>query len=127
MSEWDDLRNAGATAIEILATTTATATATGFRDVAEASDDVQYVITTDFQPAESIEQIPQRFYAALETRARNLEAQIAETKGPSTQAFKCLEDFNSCMASVEGSAQKGLCMFTYVICLGEMFTTLAGR
>ncbi len=41
MSEWDDLRNAGAAAIEILATTTATATATGFRDVADASDELQ--------------------------------------------------------------------------------------
>ena len=127
MSEWDDLRKAGATAIEILATTTATATATGFPDVAEASDDVQYVISTDFQAAESIEQIPQRSYVALEARVKILEDQITKGEGPSTEVFKCREDFEDCMRKAEGTRQQVICWLTFTACLGERFTTFVER
>ncbi len=137
-----------ADAIGTLADATSTATAKGHHGVANATIEVQYVITSRIRPWVATRAVPPSSYAVLEYTVRALEAQIAEDI-PESVPFDCADTLAACLEalksetegraeprsslppdpapSLSSSVRKTLCLADYAACLAKHFAgVLAG-
>ncbi len=125
MSDWEDRKKDFVTAVQSLAIASSTATATGFADVAEASESVRYVITNNFNfyvlQAPPSQEIPDHDITVLEEKVRALEAQIRSVNVPSTESFRCQQDFETCVRNATSKVLKAACLMSYVACLSYLF------
>ena len=125
MSDWEDQKKDFVTAVQSLAIASTSAAATGFTDVAEASANVNYVITNQFNfyilQAPPTKEIPDHDINNLEERVRALEAQIRNVNVPSTESFRCQQDFEACVRNATSKVQKANCLMSYAACLSNLF------
>ena len=109
--------------IHSLATTTVTATSNGFPRLADATIEVQYVITSRIRPWLATRSVAPSTYAVLEYTVKALEAQVAADV-PKAREFKCADKHARCMKTAKNDLEKTLCLATYAACVGEHFATV---
>ena len=136
-----------ADAIGTLADATSTATAKGYHGVANATIEVQYVVTNRIRPWVATRAVPPSSYAVLEYTVRALEAQIAEDI-PKSAPFDCADTLAACLAalkdetegraeprsslppdpapSLSSSVRKTLCLADYAACVAKHFAGVLG-
>ena len=136
-----------ADAIKTLADATSIATAKGHHGVANATIEVQYVITNRIRPWTATRAVPPSSYAVLEYTVRALEAQVAEDI-PKSKPFDCADTLAECQEAIkseaEGGAQprssfatggapqisssvrKTLCLADYAACVAKHFAGVLG-
>ncbi len=129
-------------AIRALAEATIAASAGGHARVADATIEVQYVITSRIRPWVATRAVPPSSYAVLEYTVRALEAQIAEDI-PKSAPFDCADTLAACLEalksetegraesrsslptvdkpSLSSSVRKTLCLADYAACLAKHF------
>ncbi len=109
--------------IRTLANTTVVATSNGFPRVADATIEVQYVITSRIRPWLAAQSLARSTYAVLDYTVKALEAQVAADV-PVTQKFTCADTHAGCMKKAENTLEEALCLATYAACVAEHFTTV---
>ncbi len=137
-----------AEAIRTLADATSIATAKGYHGVANATIEVQYVVTNRIRPWVATRAVPPSSYAVLEYTVRALEAQIAEDI-PKSAPFDCADTLAACLAaltaetegrsgprsslptvggapSLSSSVRKTLCLADYAACVAKHFAGVLG-
>jgi len=109
--------------IRALAHTTVVATSNGFPRLADATIEVQYVITSRIRPWLAAKTLAPSTYAVLEYTVKALEAQVAADV-PVIKKFTCAGTHAECMKKAENTLEEALCLATYAACVAEHFTTV---
>ncbi len=106
-----------------LAKTTAVAISNGYPRVADATIEVQYVITSRIRPWLAAESLAPSTYAVLEYTVKALEAQVAADV-PVAKKFTCADTHADCMKKAQDTLEEALCLATYAACVAEHFATV---
>ena len=136
-----------ADAIGMLADATSIATAKGYHGVANATIEVQYVVTNRIRPWMATRAVPPGSYAILEYTVRALEAQVAEDI-PKSSPFDCADTLAECQEALKSetegragsrsslptvgkpnlslSVRKTLCLANYAACVAKHFAGVLG-
>ena len=109
--------------IRTLANTTAVAISNGYPRLADATIEVQYVITSRIRPWLAAGSLAPSTYAVLEYTVKALEAQVAADV-PVAKKFTCAGTHADCMRIAENTLQDALCLATYAACVAEHFATV---
>ncbi len=109
--------------IRTLANTTAVAISNGFPRLADATIELQYVITSRVRPWLAAGSLAPSTYAVLEYTVKALEAQVAADV-PVAKKFTCAHTHAACMKKAENTLEEALCLATYAACVAEHFTTV---
>ncbi len=109
--------------IRTLANTTAVASSNGFPRLADATIEVQYVITSRIRPWLATRTLAPSTYAVLEYTVKALEAQVAADV-PVTKQFTCADTHADCMKKAKDTLEEALCLATYAACVAEHFATV---
>ncbi len=131
-----------AEAIRTLADATSMATAKGYHGVANATIEVQYVVTSRIRPWVATRAVPPSSHAVLEYTVKALEAQVADDI-PKAAPFDCADAHARCMEalkdaaeghaeprsslprgaapSLSSSVRKTLCLTDYAACVARHF------
>ncbi len=107
-------------AIQSLANVTAAATASGNHRVADASIELQYVISSRIRPWLTTDDIPTSTYVALEYTVKGFEAQVG-LHAPITDKFAGLRECEVALKRAGTSVEKTLCLITYAASIAEHF------
>ena len=91
--------------------------------MADATIEVQYVITSRIRPWLAAQSLAPSTYAVLEYTVKALEAQVAADV-PMAKQFTCAETHAGCMKKVKNTMEKALCLATYAACVAEHFATV---
>ena len=121
MSSPDD--DVFANVICTLAETTVVATSNGFPRLADATIEVQYVITSRIRPWLAAQSLAPSTYAVLEYTVKALEAQVAADV-PVARQFTCADTHADCMKKAKNILEEALCLATYAACVAEHFATV---
>ncbi len=121
MSSPDD--DVFANVIRTLANTTVVATSNGFPRLADATIEVQYVITSRIRPWLAAQSLAPSTYAVLEYTVKALEAQVAADV-PVAKQFTCADTHADCMKKAKNTLEEALCLATYAACVAEHFATV---
>ena len=114
-----------ADAIGTLADATSTATAKGYHGVANATIEVQYVITSRVRPWLEIQDVPTSTYTVLEYTVKGLEAQVA-LHLPFNHGYTHLAEFEACMAAARDPVAQALCLTNHAARIAERFLEVVG-
>ena len=109
--------------IRTLANTTAVAVSNGYPRLADATIELQYVITSRIRPWLAAGSLAPSTYAVLEYTVKALEAQVAADV-PVIKKFTCADTHADCMKKTKDTLEEALCLATYAACVAEHFTTL---
>ncbi len=109
--------------IRTLANTTAVAVSNGYPRLADATIELQYVITSRIRPWLAAGSLAPSTYAVLEYTVKALEAQVAADV-PVIKKFNCADTHADCMKKAKDTLEEALCLATYAACVAEHFTTL---
>ena len=109
--------------IRTLANTTAVAISNGYPSVADATIEVQYVITSRIRPWLAARSLAPSTYAVLEYTVKALEAQVTADV-PVTKKFTCADTHADCMKKAKDTLEEALCLATYAACVAEHFATV---
>ena len=109
--------------IRRLATTTVAATGNGYPRLADATIEVQYVITSRIRPWLATLDVAPSTYAILEYTVKALEAQVAADV-PRVKEFKCAEAHASCMKTAQSPLERTRCLATYAACVAGHFASV---
>ncbi len=112
-----------ANVIRSLANTTVVATSNGFPRLADATIEVQYVITSRVRPWLAAQSLAPSTYAVLEYTVKALEVQVAADV-PVTKRFTCADTHADCMKKAKNTLKEALCLATYAACVAEHFATV---
>ena len=109
--------------IGTLANTTAVAISNGYPRLADATIEVQYVITSRIRPWLAAGSLAPSTYAVLEYTVKALEAQVAADV-PVTKQFTCADTHADCMKKAKDTLEEALCLATYAACIAKHFATV---
>ncbi len=109
--------------IRTLANTTAVAVSNGYPRLADATIELQYVITSRIRPWLATESLAPSTYAVLEYTVKALEAQVAADV-PVIKKFTCADTHADCMKKAKDTLEEALCLATYAACVAEHFITV---
>ena len=109
--------------IRTLANTTVVAISNGFPRVADATIEVQYVITSRIRPWLAVRSLAPSTYAVLNYTVKALETQVAADV-PVAKKFICADRHAACMKNAKNTIEEALCLATYAACVAEHFTTV---
>jgi hypothetical protein len=109
--------------IRTLANTTAVAVSNGYPRLADATIELQYVITSRIRPWLATGSLAPSTYAVLEYTVKALEAQVAADV-PVIKKFACADTHADCMKKAKDTLEEALCLATYAACVAEHFTTV---
>ena len=112
-------------AIGALAEATIAASAGGHARVADATIEVQYVITSRVRPWLDIQDVPTSTYTVLEYTVKGLEAQVA-LHLPLNHGFTHLAEFEACMAAARDPVAQTLCLTSHATRIAERFLEVTG-
>ena len=112
-------------AIRALAEATIAASAGGHARVADATIEVQYVITSRVRPWLDIQDVPTSTYTVLEYTVKGLEAQVA-LHLPLNQGFTHLAEFEAGMAAAQDPVARTLCLTSHATRIAERYLEAAG-
>ncbi len=108
--------------IRTLANTTAVAVSNGYPRLADATIEVQYVLTRRIRPWLAAGSLAPSTYAVLEYTVKALEAQVAADV-PAIKKFTCAGAHADCMKKAKDTLEQALCLATYAACVAEHFAT----
>ena len=108
--------------IRTLANTTAVAISNRFPCLADATIEVQYVITSRIRPWLAARSLAPST-TVLEYTVKALEAQVTADV-PVAKKFTCAGTHADCMRIAENTLQDALCLATYAACVAEHFATV---
>ena len=103
-----------------LANATVVATSNGFPRVADATIEVQYVITSRIRPWLAVRSLAPSTYAVLNYTVKALETQVAADV-PVAKKFTCADTHAACMKKAKNTIEEALCLATYAACVAEHF------
>jgi hypothetical protein len=109
--------------IRRLAATTVVATAKGYPRVADATIEVQYVVTSRIRPWLATREVAPSTYAVLDYTVKALEAQVAADV-PRVKEFKCADVHAKCMKAAKNALERTQCLATYAACVAEHFASV---
>ena len=109
--------------IRTLANTTAVAISNGYPRLADATIELQYVITSRIRPWLATGSLAPSTHAVLEYTVKALEAQVAADV-PVTKQFTCADTHADCMKKAKNTLGEALCLATYAACVAEHFATV---
>ncbi len=109
--------------IRTLANTTAFAISNGYPRLADATIEVQYVITSRIRPWLAARSLAPSTYAVLEYTVKALEAQVAADV-PVIKQFTCADTHADCKKKAKDTLEDALCLATYAACVAEHFATV---
>ena len=112
-------------AIRALAEATIAASAGGHARVADATIEVQYVITSRVRPWLDIQDVPTSTYTVLEYTVKGLEAQVA-LHLPFNHGYTHLAEFEACMAAARDPVAQTLCLTDHATRIAERFLEVVG-
>ena len=112
-------------AIRALAEATIAASAGGHARVADATIEVQYVITSRVRPWFETQDVPPSTYTVLEYTVKGLEAQVA-LHLPHNQGFTHLAEFEAGMAAAADPVAQTLCLTSHAASIAERFLEVVG-
>ena len=113
-------------AIRALAEAAIAASTAGHARVADATIEVQYVITSRVRPWLETQDVPPSTYTILEYTVKGLEAQVA-LHLPLNQGFTDLDDYQACMAAAQDSVAQTLCLTSHAVRIAERYLEVAGE
>ena len=94
--------------------------------MADATIEVQYVITSRVRPWLETQDVPPSTYTILEYTVKGLEAQVA-LHLPLNQGFTDLDDYQACMAAAQDSVAQTLCLTSHAVRIAERYLEVAGE
>lgn len=113
-------------AIHALAEATIAASAGGHARVADATIEVQYVITSRVRPWIETQDVPPSTYIILEYTVKGLEAQVA-LHLPFNRGFTHLAECEDCMAAARDPVAQTLCLTNRAARIAERFLEVLGE
>ncbi len=112
-------------AIRSLAEASIAATTGGHARIADATIEVQYVITSRVRPWLATQDVPPSTYTVLEYTVKGLEAQVAPHL-PLNQGFTHLAEFEARMAAAHDPVAQTLCLTSHAARIAERFLEMVG-
>ena len=114
-----------ASAVSSLTTITASATATGFIDVAKASNDATSIMVYHIYPASTPGAVPDTQIRRLEKKLDKLATTVKAARPEHrSDVQRCREEYDQNLRAAKTKKARAHCLMTYMLCIANCFVSV---